>query len=1354
MPNPNSPFSEKYTLYQEFSRDIASQSFLAKNKDNDELVEAKLLSPQLSTVHIADITNSYKEFKHHNILSYKESLPAENGKIALISEFSEGITLENLFTFMVNSGKKMPIHLVSFIITEICTGLDYIHSRRMQQNGLANTSAYHGLSKRNIFISKNGGVKIRSVELSAIRYQLIQDELNRNAGQQQLKIAPEYFDKDAKIDFRADIYSLGILFLELMLGDDFNLDEPPAALIDDIFKNNATYFADHPLEVMDKLRLILTKILAEHPTQRYAATNQLYMDLLHQLILTASNANFTEELADFIKESGIELLGQTLNTTSDANMPVPEVSMNEENDTASTIENAPPEPSAAQDEPDEHIDNEALSYLQNLLKKRKPHPDNEEAEQQPKNLPDDQVSESTTGTDRDAPAAMSSDAEKTETTSRDGEQEEHKEDDATENLHHRDLFEQSEQAGEIEKDEEFSVEAETEPGETNDRSETVSDKDSSSSDSEVLNQDDDFLMSEDYVEMAEVAENEEMEINIDLNETSSDTTELKPQDDDETDYIEIISESEENTNKKAIADEHEIVETKTEPESPNEENNFTIEKDSDSGEDDPLKPVLGEATDTAYFIPPNSNKNEETEDTDIFEHSHKSSPKDVKEPQEETPASSNPEKRFTLNEEVITHLEKEEEKLNDEPGANGTVETKSNFQQPGDTEVNVPEHESVTDEDEINIPFFEEDQKNESFETTEINSVPEEPDFSEEKTEAKAKDKVLDEKEAHAPPEEKNEASAEQKKEEASDHSTPLNFAGNKKTDDANIDIESDDDVPEQKTFQTEKSDKSSHGSKSSNVFTPGKKQSRKSSLREKHGFSPKNFFSKKKGKKSAEEPLVKILENSQSGAASKSASRFYSIIDEPSQGPAQTDGEEIKTIIDVVRLSARSNPKAFIFGAAMIPLLFIFFTIADTFAQITPYGTGIYDYLFPPAIRIETIPAGAQVYLDDKPLASKTPLQLDEIDPGVHKLKLALPKFEPITKSFNVLSKGELQVAGEESRHGSIPYSFKFKVQLELSSQPPGATIYINETKLADKTPTTVFWEVDKEPIQIKMEKGSYPGIDGLKFDAQKDLETINDKRFWRFQRLNKMKHHIAVEGVFRKEVKIESIPPRAEIFIDDNTTPSGITGINGTLFFTEGEHIITLQKPGFISRRFSLAITEDSPTFVTETLYRYVTIGARNTESNSEGDIAATVVQIAGRGKTIEINRETPVNVRLLPYTYTALVRKNDFEEIAIRIAPNDRNVVANMVPIPTDVVIIAQDASSMEPIPGVSIVFNTRRALEGASTLGTTDPQGRLIAKVPDGSFAIIASKDGYSMTMKNMQFEKGRRNRAVIRMKKQN
>ena len=120
---------------------------------------------------------------------------------------------------------------------------------------------------------------------------------------------------------------------------------------------------------------------------------------------------------------------------------------------------------------------------------------------------------------------------------------------------------------------------------------------------------------------------------------------------------------------------------------------------------------------------------------------------------------------------------------------------------------------------------------------------------------------------------------------------------------------------------------------------------------------------------------------------------------------------------------------------------------------RLTDSGAKLYDYLFPPAIRIYSSPQGATVYLDDKLLKGKTPLNIPEISPGVHQLSLFYSGYPPVIKSINVPSRGAVKVAGEKARKGYEPYLFRFKTLLELRSDPDGTSVFLNDIKLPEKT-------------------------------------------------------------------------------------------------------------------------------------------------------------------------------------------------------------------------------------------------------------------------------------------------------------
>ncbi len=457
---------------------------------------------------------------------------------------------------------------------------------------------------------------------------------------------------------------------------------------------------------------------------------------------------------------------------------------------------------------------------------------------------------------------------------------------------------------------------------------------------------------------------------------------------------------------------------------------------------------------------------------------------------------------------------------------------------------------------------------------------------------------------------------------------------------------------------------------------------------------------------------------------------------------------DEVKTIIDVVRLSARNHQKGIVTGLITLMVLFLTFTVVDTFGRFTGYGAKIYDFFFPPAIVIESIPAGAQVFLDDKPLASTTPLRLEEIPPGVHVLTLKLPRFEPITRSITVPGNGELKVSGEAERHPSKPYVFVFKSRLNLSSNPPGATIKINDITLEQKTPTTLYWDVQEEPIQISMSLAGFPSLSGLSLDMMEGSEFIEDRRFWKFERLDETLDDFAIEGIFRKTVTIKSVPNRAELLL--NGTPVGLTGISGELALTVGKHQITLQKRGYISRTFTIDVNEETPETMTAILLRRVSIASRDATQNSSEDLKARVTKVEYNRRTINVNRATPTTLQLQPYACKITLSKEGYQDTVITVGALQKEVIASLQPIPAQLSILIVDERTDEGIDAAQVIYKRRGALSKESALGATDSTGTLIGKIPPGTFQFTVIKPGYNAATKTMRVYLDRQNRITFRL----
>ncbi|RMF68024.1 MAG: PEGA domain-containing protein [Calditrichaeota bacterium] len=461
-----------------------------------------------------------------------------------------------------------------------------------------------------------------------------------------------------------------------------------------------------------------------------------------------------------------------------------------------------------------------------------------------------------------------------------------------------------------------------------------------------------------------------------------------------------------------------------------------------------------------------------------------------------------------------------------------------------------------------------------------------------------------------------------------------------------------------------------------------------------------------------------------------RTAPNFYSFVEE--------NDDANKTIIDVVRLSARTHKKGIVVGLLTLFVALLGFTVADTFLHFTSMGTRIYDYLFPPAIEIASVPPGAQVYLDNERLPGKTPLKLAEIKPGVHKLMFTLPSFEPVVKSINVLSKGEPNVPGGLQQHASQPYIYHFKNQFELTSDPPGAQVLIDGIQIGQVTPTTIFWDVKETPTKIELELPGLPKLAGVTVNSLTGRVQVEDRRFWRVEQPLKDKAFYKIQGVFRKNVTILSNPRGANIFVDER--PAGVTGIRGRLFLTLGRHKVRLSKKGYISRSFTLNVDENTPSAIRRDLLRIVRIFAKDARSDMDQDLGATLVDLRSRGRQFDFTGKTPVTLQLLPYPYTATLRKPGYQDTNIEIAPSQRAVIAKMEPTISTITVSAVDAITRAPLQNAQITVVVAGDGGARHLLGLTDDSGQVTTQLEPGIYEFAIAKDGYAPQSKSLRMDR--------------
>ncbi|RMF60247.1 MAG: PEGA domain-containing protein, partial [Calditrichaeota bacterium] len=440
-------------------------------------------------------------------------------------------------------------------------------------------------------------------------------------------------------------------------------------------------------------------------------------------------------------------------------------------------------------------------------------------------------------------------------------------------------------------------------------------------------------------------------------------------------------------------------------------------------------------------------------------------------------------------------------------------------------------------------------------------------------------------------------------------------------------------------------------------------------------------------------------------------------------------DEDDVKTVIDVLRISARNHKRRLLQGSVAVLTALLAFGILDTLQGWTPAGRWLSDRLFPPAIKITTVPPGAKLKLDGDPVPGETPVAIAKIAPGVHKLEVSLAGYKPIVKSLFVPRKGGIRIQGTNGN--ARTYIFRFSTDIAVTSQPPQATVYINGVRFNHPTPCSFSWEVGA-PLALELEHAGFEKLSGFSLDTAEGFDQVDDRRFWQLTVLKDGYTHYAVKGLFRKKVYFETTPSSVAIVDVKTDQTIGYSDATDGIYLTAGKHELELRKDNFIPRRLTVTIDKKSPERIKAVLSRRVRFGAIDELAVNQNDVHAQVVSLKiGNREYLRNARTTPFELQLPAYSFTAVFAKDGYQNTEVKFGPRARSVQAEMERAKSILDINVLDGITGLPVAGAEIYINLVDSPQTGDTFfDQTGANGQGFGEVPPGRYLFKVSKTGYN------------------------
>lgn len=309
--------AEKYRVEEALRANGAGNFYRATHLLMDKSVCVKILSPDAAAddnivKQFASEAKTVSRISHPNILNVTDFGTDKNGAIYTVFENADGETLKEAIV----RGGKFAFERALKTIQQIVSAVSAAH-----KNGVLHLH----LNSQNVLLAKTAGEAetVKVLGFGSIEKSEQNDALDKTPAKIFEYLSPEQNSLVSEADERSDVYSIGVMFYEMLTGELPFVAENAEELTRKQSENPPAPLSAFRSDLPEGIGFIVLKSLSKNPDMRYQTVNAFIEDLsraasnfgeTETIVIPRANDNTRNNLwkTAFVVLAGISLLAVAL----------------------------------------------------------------------------------------------------------------------------------------------------------------------------------------------------------------------------------------------------------------------------------------------------------------------------------------------------------------------------------------------------------------------------------------------------------------------------------------------------------------------------------------------------------------------------------------------------------------------------------------------------------------------------------------------------------------------------------------------------------------------------------------------------------------------------------------------------------------------------------------------------------------------------------------------------------------------------------------------------------------------------------------------------------------------------------